>query len=99
VTAWLGPAIGPRRFEVGGDVHAAFCDGDGAAAACFVPHRDGKWLADLYELARQRLRRAGVTAIAGGGYCTMTESARFFSYRGDKDTGRMATLVWLAPGA
>ena len=99
VTAWLGPAIGPRRFEVGRDVFAAFCDTDAAAAACFAPHRDGKWLADLYELARRRLRHAGVTAIAGGGLCTMTESRRFFSFRGNKDTGRMATLAWLAPGA
>jgi len=99
VTAWFGPAIGARKFEVGRDVFAAFCDEDAAAAASFVPHRGGKWLADLYGLARLRLERAGVTAIAGGSHCTMTESGRFFSYRGDKDTGRMATLVWLAPGA
>jgi len=99
VEVWLGPAIGPRKFEVGCDVFAAFCDDDAAAAACFAPHRDGKWLADLYGLARRKLERAGVAAIAGGGHCTMTESGRFFSFRGDKDTGRMATLVWLAPGA
>jgi YfiH family protein len=99
VTAWLGPAIGSRKFEVGRDVFAAYCDDDADAASCFVPYRDGKWLADLYGLARRRLERAGVTAIAGGGHCTMTESQRFFSFRVDKDTGRMATLVWLAPGA
>jgi len=99
VTAWLGPAIGPRKFEVGRDVFTAFCDNDADAACCFVPHRDGKWLADLHGLARRKLEHAGVTAIAGGGHCTMTESGRFFSFRGDKDTGRMATLVWLAPGA
>jgi YfiH family protein len=99
VTAWLGPAIGPQKFEVGRDVFAAFCDDDAAVASCFAPHRDGKWLADLYGLARRKLERAGVTAIAGGGHCTLTESGRFFSYRGDKDTGRMATLAWLAPGA
>jgi YfiH family protein len=99
VAAWLGPAIGPRKFEVGGDVFAAFCDEDAAAAACFAPYCDGKWLADLYGLARLRLTRAGVTAITGGGQCTMTESARYFSFRGDRDTGRMATLVWLAAGA
>jgi polyphenol oxidase len=99
VTAWLGPAIGPRKFEVGRDVYDAFCAEDAAAVACFAPHRDGKWLADLYGLARHRLERAGVTAVAGGGHCTMSESARFFSFRGDKDTGRMATLVWLAAGA
>jgi hypothetical protein len=99
VTAWLGPAIGPRKFEVGRDVFAAFCDEDAAAAALFAPHCEGKWLADLYALARSRLERAGITAIAGGGYCTLTQSERFFSFRGDKDTGRMATLIWLAPGA
>lgn len=99
VTAWLGPAIGPGKFEVGRDVFAAFCAEDTAAAAYFAPRRDGKWLADLYGLARHRLERTGVTAVAGGGHCTMSESARFFSFRGNKDTGRMATLVWLAAGA
>ena len=99
VTVWLGPAIGPLKFEVGDDVHSAFCNKDAAAAACFAPRHEGKWLADLYALARRRLERAGVTAITGGGHCTMSESGRFFSFRGDKDTGRMATLVWLAPGA
>jgi YfiH family protein len=99
VTAWLGPAIGPRRFEVGRDVFTAFCDDDADAASCFAPHRDGKWLADLYGLAQRRLERAGVDAIAGGGHCTLTDSRRFFSFRADKDTGRMATLVWLEPGA
>ena len=99
VMAWFGPAIGPQKFEVGRDVFAAFCANDADAACCFAPHHDGKWLADLYGLARRRLERAGVTAIAGGGHCTMTESGRFYSFRGDRDTGRMATLVWLAPGA
>jgi len=99
IVAWLGPAIGPQRFEVGRDVFDAFCLPDPGAVTCFAPHGDGKWLADLYGLARRRLRRAGVAAIAGGGHCTMTESSRFFSWRRDKDTGRMATLVWLAPGA
>jgi YfiH family protein len=104
IVAWLGPAFGPRKFEVGRDVVDAFCATDPAAAACFTPHRDGarlaadreeKWLADLYRLARHRLGREGITAIAGGGYCTMTEAGRFFSYRRDKDAGRMATLIWL----
>ena len=99
IVAWLGPAIGPRMFEVGADVFDAFCATDPGAAACFAPHRDGKWLADLYGLAKLRLGRAGVTAVAGGGHCTMTERERFFSWRRDKGPGRMATLVWLAPGA
>ena len=99
IVAWLGPAIGPRMFEVGGDVFDAFCATDSGAASCFAPHRDGKWLADLYGLAKRRLRRSGVTNVAGGGHCTMTESERFFSWRRDKGPGRMATLVWLAAGA
>ena len=97
IVAWLGPAIGPLAFEVGRDVFDAFCVPDPDAAASFARHRDDKWLADLYELARRRLSRAGVTAIAGGGHCTRTESGRFFSWRRDKAAGRMATLVWLTP--
>ena len=99
IVAWLGPAIGPRMFEVGADVFDAFCATDSGAASCFAPHRDGKWLADLYGLAKRRLVRAGVTTVAGGGHCTMTESDRFFSWRRDKGPGRMATLVWLGAGA
>ena len=99
IVAWLGPAIGPQWFEVGADVFDAFCANDPGAAACFAPHGAGKWLADLYGLAKLRLGRAGVTNVAGGRHCTMTESKRFFSWRRDKGPGRMATLVWLAPGA
>lgn len=101
VLAWLGPAIGPRAFEVGPDVHAAFCDRDAAASACFVAAREGKWLADLYALARRALARAGVeaSAIHGGGRCTYTERSSFHSYRrgGPDRAARMATLIWLAP--
>lgn len=99
IVAWLGPAIGPQMFEVRRDVFDAFCERDPGATSCFAPHRDGKWLADLYGLAKLRLRGAGVTAVAGGGHCTMTERERFFSWRRDKGPGRMATLIWLAPGA
>jgi len=99
IVAWLGPAIGPAMFEVGRDVYAAFCGPDPRAAAFFAPHGDAKWMADLYGLARHRLGAAGVAAVGGGGYCTGRETDRFFSWRADKDTGRMATLVWLAPGA
>ena len=97
--AWLGPAIGPAAFEVGADVYSAFCDDDPGAAAFFAAGRPGKWHADLYGLARARLERTGVANIHGGGECTYTDSARFFSYRRERDSGRMATAVWLArPG-
>ena len=95
IVAWLGPAIGPQKFEVGSDVFDTHRAADPAAVSCFAPLRDGKWLADLYALAQLRLQRAGVVAISGGGFCTLTETGRFFSYRGDKDAGRMATLVWI----
>ncbi|MGH8714970.1 MAG: peptidoglycan editing factor PgeF [Casimicrobiaceae bacterium] len=102
VLAWLGPAIGPRAFEVGGDVHAAFCERDAAAAACFIAIREGKWRADLDALARRALGRAGVdgAAIHGGGRCTFDEPDAFYSYRrgGADRAARMATLIWLAPG-
>lgn len=94
--AYLGPAIGPGAFEVGDDVRAAFLHQTAEAARGFVPHGAGKWLADLYELARQCLRQAGVGKVFGGGYCTVAEPQRFFSYRRDKTTGRMAALIWLA---
>lgn len=92
--AWLGPAIGPESFEVGDDVYAAFTGLQPAAAHAFE-RRGDKWLADIYELARLRLAAAGVTAVSGGGYCTYRDSARFFSYRRDGVTGRMAASIWL----
>jgi YfiH family protein len=96
VLVWLGPAIGARVFEVGADVLDAHRVTDPGAAECFAPLRPGKWLADLYALARRRLRRAGVTEIFGGGRCTLTEGAAFHSYRRDGPmlTGRMATAIW-----
>jgi YfiH family protein len=96
--AWLGPAIGPGAFEVGDDVRTAFISRDDRAAAAFVQHA-GRWLCNLYALARQRLEHAGVNEITGGGYCTYSEPERFFSYRRDKVTGRMASLVWLQAAA
>ena len=101
IIAWLGPAIGPGAFEVGAEVRAAFVARNAAAGDAFVPYpgRPGKFLGDLYALARLRLRHAGVGAVHGGGCCTWTEVDRFFSYRRDKTTGRMAALAWLAdPG-
>lgn len=93
IVAWLGPAIGRDAFEVGRDVVEAFGDAD--LATCFEAKRLGKWNADLYAIARAKLARAGVRSIHGGGYCTFSDPARFFSYRRDRDTGRMAALLWL----
>ena len=93
--AWLGPAIGPARFEVGADVRDRFCDEDRDAAVSFTPCVPGKWLANLYGLARTRLSRGSVRRVSGGDYCTYTDAARFFSYRRERDTGRMASVVWL----
>lgn len=95
--AWLGPAIGPRVFEVGDDVRDAFVADHPGAATHFRPHGEAHWLMDLYGLARDRLKRAGVAGISGGGLCTVSDPARFFSYRRDGITGRMASLVWLQP--
>lgn len=92
---WLGPAIGPQAFEVGAEVRAEFFAHDAQAGAALQPHGE-RWLADLYALARQRLAARGVTAVFGGEYCTYTDAARFYSYRRDGVTGRMASLIWLA---
>lgn len=93
--AWMGPAIGPQAFEVGEVVRHAFVEAQPAAGQAFIPTREGHYLADLYALARLRLMAAGVSEIFGGGFCTCSESARFYSYRRDKITGRMASLIWL----
>jgi len=98
IMAWLGPAIGPNHFEVGEEVRQAFIKHDKKAALAFFPHNlrsDGKWFADLFLLARQRLKKAGITEIYGGDECTFSDPARFFSYRRDGNTGRMAGLIWL----
>jgi polyphenol oxidase len=92
--AWLGPAIGPEAFEVGGEVRQQFILHDAQAEAAFRPHGN-KWLGDLYTIARQRLQSLGITRIYGGGRCTYTEPESFFSFRRDGDTGRMATFIWL----
>lgn len=94
ISAWLGPAIGPVAFEVGAEVRQAFVDVDAGAAACFVAGDQGRWLADLFDIARRALAAAGVRRIHGGGVCTMSDPRRFYSYRRDHRTGRMASLVW-----
>lgn len=93
--AWLGPAIGPDAFEVGDEVREAFIAGEAAAAGAFRPSPNGRWLADIYQLAKLRLASKGVTAVFGGGLCTLSEPERFYSYRRDGVTGRMATLIWM----
>lgn len=95
IMAWLGPAIGPAVFEVGAEVRRAFLAVDAAAAAAFRETSPGHWLADLFLLARQRLARRGVVQVYGGEWCTYSEQERFFSYRRDGVTGRMASLIWL----
>ena len=94
--AWLGPAIGPNAFEVGAEVRDQFFLHDHEAAKAFKTISNGKWLGDIYLLARQRLNALGVTRIYGGGECTVTDTQRFYSFRCDKLTGRMASLIWLA---
>ncbi len=94
--AWLGPAISQPCFEVGPEVRDAFLETNGEAGDCFVPGSGDRWMANLYQLARQRLEYAGVTRIYGGGYCTFNQSDLFFSYRRDgKASGRMASVIWL----
>lgn len=93
--AWMGPAIGAKVFEVGDEVRDAFIKVLPQAEQAFTQIRPGHWLADMYLLARQRLEQQGVTEIHGGGYCTYTEKDRFYSYRRDGKTGRMASLIWI----
>lgn len=102
ILAWLGPAIGPAAFEVGADVLQAFRDGARDAAERLalsdafvsIAGKPGKYLADIYTLARIMLRRDGVSQVAGGEYCTVIDAAQFYSYRRDGVTGRQASLIW-----
>ena len=95
ILAWLGPAIGPEIYEVGDEVRAALVKEQPLAEHAFESSSTGKWLCDLYLLASQRLRRAGIRHIYGGGFCTYADRERFFSYRRDGECGRMATLIWI----
>jgi len=96
--AWMGPAIGPQAFEVGDDVLRAFAATDPWCEQAFRAHR-GRWLADIFALARRRLELLGVGFIGGGDLCTVSDPARFYSYRRDSITGRMASLIWIDPDA
>lgn len=93
--AWIGPCIGPSRFEVGAEVRDAFVDRDPAVASAFVPFVAGKWLADLPALAERRLRALGIDDVRASGRCTVLEPDAFYSYRRDGATGRMAALIWI----
>ena len=94
ISAWLGPAIGPSAFEVGAEVREAFLSAAGGSGECFIAGRGDRWLADLAGLARRALTAGGVRRVYGNGACTVTDVERFFSYRRDGVTGRMASLVW-----
>lgn len=94
VSAWLGPAIGAQKFEVGAEVKAAFCDFSAKQQAAFTPLNNDKCLADIYAIARNQLQQLGVKNISGGEYCTVSQAELFFSYRRDGKTGRMASLIW-----
>ncbi len=92
--AWLGPAIGSECFEVGEEVRVAFCKKADVFSRAFKAKDNGKWMADIYQLSRIIFAELGVEKVYGGGLCTVTEKGRFFSYRRDGQTGRMATLIW-----
>jgi YfiH family protein len=98
--AWLGPAIGPGHFEVGEQVRAAFLEADAGAGEAFGAGIDGRWMCDLYALARRRLAALGITEVTGGDHCTYADEARFYSHRRDVQhrgldaTGRMASFIW-----
>jgi YfiH family protein len=93
--AWMGPAIGPQAFVVGDEVRDTFLTHDAEADNAFTAQPDGKWLANIYRLARQRLQKRGVELIFGGDLCTFSDVDRFFSFRRDSVTGRMASMIWL----
>jgi len=93
--AYFGPAIGPDAFEVGADVREAFIGSNPDADTAFRATVKGKWMADIYSLAAQRLNAKGVKKIHGGGSCTFHEASKFYSYRRDKTCGRMASLIWI----
>lgn len=95
--AWMGPAAGPQTYEIGADVRDALVREHSTDAAAFVATRPGHWTVDLYALARRRLHDTGVSRVFGGGLCTISDPARFYSHRRDQRTGRMASLIWVQP--
>ncbi|MBX3712613.1 MAG: peptidoglycan editing factor PgeF [Lysobacter sp.] len=97
LVAWIGPAAGPARYEIGAEVRDRFLAWDACLDGAFVPTRPGHWRVDLFAIARTRLARAGVARVHGGDVCTLSDPQRFFSHRRDARTGRMATLAWFDP--
>lgn len=95
IMAWLGPAIGAEKFEVGEEVKDAFVNQSPDLASAFLPYNN-KYLADIYLLARKKLQAVGISSIYGGDFCTVTDENRFFSYRRERKTGRMASLIWVS---
>lgn len=95
VLAWLGPAIGPADYEVGEEVRSAFLEHDAQAGGAFQATRPGHWHLDLYAVAKQRLAALGIARVFGGGFSTAVDPARFFSYRRDKASERMAAAIWI----
>ena len=95
ILVWLGPAIGPENYEVGSDVFQAFTNRNPLANVAFTPSREGHWRVNLYQLARLEFADLGVRQIYGGNYCTFTDEVHFYSFRRDRTTGRMASLIWL----
>ena len=95
ILVWLGPAIGPQAFIVGEEVFQSFVAKDRAAESAFQSVENNLWQANLYELAKQRLNKRGISSIYGGDYCTFSDKLRFFSYRRDHITGRMLSLIWI----
>jgi YfiH family protein len=93
--AWMGPAIGPEAYEVGPELAEAFPAEFPAGFTC----RGNRYLLDLYTLAKMKLNACGLESIHGGGFCTLSDPDRFYSYRRDRVTGRMASLIWLEDGA
>lgn len=100
VRAWLGPAAGPQRYEIGVEVYDAFVSRDWGAGSAFTSTREHHWNVDLYALARRRLAAAGIAAncVTGGDLCTLSAPDQFYSHRRDRRTGRMVSLVWIEPG-
>lgn len=96
---WLGPAIGPQAFEVGEEVRDLFLEQGRSFANAFVTGdgaAEGKWLMDIYNVASQQLTELNVSGVYGGGFCTYQDTERFYSFRRDKITGRMASLIWMS---
>jgi polyphenol oxidase len=94
VLIWLGPAIGPESFDVGPEVRSSFIAKSSEYASAFTQLSEDKWLANIYQLARTNLAALGINKIYGGDFCTLSDHQQFYSYRREKETGRMATLVW-----